>query len=94
VRETQVGEAAKASDELSDKAKSVGQDEEPAKEPKEAPRERPAPKMVEPDGGMPARPPRVEKPRTEVERDTFRPPPALKQDDRRKEDKNKRGKNG
>ena len=47
--------------------------------------------------GEPARPPRVDRPRPELERDSFRPPPSIKRDDRdknpKKEEK-KRGKNG
>jgi membrane carboxypeptidase/penicillin-binding protein len=92
IREAQAGEAAKAADELSDTAKRVAQDEE---SPKKEPKERPAPKMVEPEGGPGSRPPRVERPRPE-EHDTFRPPPGLKRDDKgtSKEEKKKRGKNG
>jgi penicillin-binding protein 1A len=93
VREAQAGEAAHASDELSNKAKSVGQDEEAPKEPKPVL----TPKMVEGEPAAPPRPPRVERPRPEVEPDTFRPPPSIKRDDRdrspKKEEK-KRGKNG
>lgn len=96
VREAQAGEAARANDELSDKAKSAAQDEEPAKEPKPA-KERSSPKMEESEPGAPPRVvPRVEKPRPEIERDTFRPPPGVKRDDRStdKDEKKKRGKNG
>lgn len=95
VREAQAGEAARANDELSDKAKSAAQDEEPAKEPKPA-KERPTPKMEEQEPGAPVRVPRAERPRTDVERDTFRPPPSVKRDDRNTEPdpKKKRGKNG
>ncbi len=93
VREAQAGEAAHASDELSNKAKSVGQDEEAPKEPKAVA----TPKMVEGEPGTPPRPPRVERPRPEVEPDTFRPPPSIKRDDRDrspKKEAKKRGKNG
>ena len=94
IREAQSSEAANASDEMSDKAKKAGQDEEPGKE---TPKDRPAPKLAEPEGGA-TRPPRVEKPRSETERDTFRPPPEIKRNDRDKkpdqEEKKKRGKNG
>ncbi|MEK6323876.1 MAG: PBP1A family penicillin-binding protein [Acidobacteriota bacterium] len=95
VREAQAGEAARANDELSDKAKSVALDEEPAKEPKAA-KERTSPKMDEVEPGAPPLVPRVEKPRPEIERDTFRPPPGVKRDDRStdKDEKKKRGKNG
>jgi penicillin-binding protein 1A len=98
VREAQAGEAARANDELSDKAKSAAVDEEPAKEPAKDPKpgkER-SPRMEESEPGAPPRiVPRVDKPRPEIERDTFRPPPAVKRDDRTdKEDKKKRGKNG
>lgn len=90
VREAQAGEAAQASDELSNKAKSAGKDEEPGKEPKASP----TPKLVEPEPGAP-RPPRVERPKPETDRDSFRPPPGIKRDDRdNKDDKKKRGKNG
>jgi penicillin-binding protein 1A len=90
LREAQAGEASKAIDELSDKAKSAAQDSEAPKEPKEPePRMRPAPRMIEPEGG---RPPHVDRPRSEPDRDVFRPPPSLKHDD--KQDKKKRGKNG
>lgn len=92
LREAQAGDAAKATDELSDKAKSAAQDTEPPKDNKEY-KDRQSPKMIEPEGGPPARP-RVDKPRPDVERDTFRTPPALKRDDREKDDKKKRGKNG
>jgi len=92
IREAQASEAASANDEMSDKAKSVGQEEESGKEPKE----RPAPKPAEPEG--PTRPPRTEKPRSETERDTFSPPPEIKHIDRDKstdkDEKKKRGKNG
>src|SRR5262245_52008158 len=101
VREAQAGEAAQASDELGNKAKSVGQDEETPKDPKAtpAPKTTPTPKMVEPEPGMPARPPRVEKPRSESDRDLFKPPPGIKRDERdkpptSKEEPKKRGKNG
>jgi len=90
IREAQAGEAERASDEMSDKAKSAAQDEEGPKEPKE----RTTPKMVEPEGG---RPPRAERPREDVERDTIKNPPAMKRDDRsndRDDKKKKRGKNG
>jgi penicillin-binding protein 1A len=90
VREAQAGETERASDEMSDKAKSAAQDEEGPKEPKE----RTTPKMVEPEGG---RPPRAERPREDVERDTIKIPPAMKRDDRsndRDDKKKKRGKNG
>ena len=95
LREAQAGEAAQASDELSDKAKSAAQDAEAPKDGKE-PKERPAPKMVEPEGGPATRPPRVERPHPEPERDTFRPPPGVKREDRstEKDEKKKRGKNG
>lgn len=97
VREAQAGEAARANDELSDKAKSAAQEEEPAKEPKPG-KERSSPRMEETEPGAPPRVvvPRVEKPRPEIERDTFRPPPGVKRDDRRtdKDEKKKRGKNG
>ncbi|MFY9574487.1 MAG: penicillin-binding transpeptidase domain-containing protein, partial [Blastocatellia bacterium] len=98
IRQAQAGEAAQTSDELSDKAKSAGQDEEPSKESKE-PKEskpRPAPKMIEPEGGPAPRPPHLEKPRPETDRDSFRPPPGVKRDDRstEKDEKKKRGKNG
>ncbi|HSB08151.1 MAG TPA: penicillin-binding transpeptidase domain-containing protein, partial [Blastocatellia bacterium] len=95
LREAQAGEAAKVTDELSDKAKSAAQETEPPKDNKESKehKERPSPRMIEPEGGPAARP-HVEKPRPEVERDTFRAPPALKRDDREKDDKKKRGKNG
>jgi penicillin-binding protein 1A len=90
VREAQAGEAAHASDELSNKAKSAGKDEEPGKDPKASP----TPKLVEPEPGAP-RPPRVERPRPETDRDSFKPPPGIKRDDRdTKDDKKKRGKNG
>ena len=90
VREAQAGEAAQASDELSNKAKSAGKDEEPGKEPKASP----TPKLTEPEPGAP-RAPRVERPRPETDRDSFRPPPGIKRDDRdTKDDKKKRGKNG
>jgi len=93
IRDEQETEASHASDEMSDKAKSVGQDEEtPSKESKD----RQAPRLVEPEGG-PTRPPRVERPRPQTD-DPFRPPPALKRDDRDrtndKDEKKKRGKNG
>jgi penicillin-binding protein 1A len=93
IREAQAGEAAKAADDLSDKAKSAAQDGETPKEPKEPkePPPRPSPRMIEPEGG---RPPHIERPRPEPDRDTFRVPPALKRDDRDKQDKKKRGKNG
>lgn len=96
IREAQAGEAAKAADDLSDKAKSAAQDGDAPKEPKEPkePPPRPAPRMIEPEGG---RPPHIERPRPEPDRDTFRVPPALKRDDRDKQDKQdkkKRGKNG
>jgi hypothetical protein len=100
VREAQAGEAAQASDELGNKAKSVGQDEEAPKDPKATPNPKtaPTPKMIEPEPGMPARPPRVEKPRSESDRDFFKPPPGLKRDERDKappkEEPKKRGKNG
>jgi penicillin-binding protein 1A len=95
VREAQAGEAARASDELSGKAKSVGQDEETPKEPK-SPKERTAPKFEEPETGAPPRPPRSERPRSETDRDTFRPPPGVKRTDpgTDKDEKKKRGKNG
>ncbi len=94
VREAQAGEAAQASDELGDKAKSVAQDEETPKEPKE----RLTTKMVESEPGAPPRT-NVERPRPETDRDSFRPPPGLKRDERDKggtgkDDKKKRGKNG
>jgi len=93
IRDEQETEASHASDEMSDKAKSVGQDEEaPSKESKD----RQAPRLVEPEGG-PTRPPRVERPRPQTD-DPFRPPPSLKRDDRDKandkDEKKKRGKNG
>jgi penicillin-binding protein 1A len=100
VREAQAGEAAQASDELGNKAKSVGQDEETAKDPKTAPSPKttPTPKMVEPEPGAPTRPPRVEKPHSDTDRDSFKPPPGLKRDERdkapTKEEPKKRGKNG
>lgn len=90
IREAQAGEAERASDEMSDKAKSAAQDEEGPKEPKE----RTVPKMIEPEGG---RPPRVERPRDDADRDTFKIPPAMKRDDRgtdKDDKKKKRGKNG
>ena len=90
LREAQAGEAAKATDELSDKAKSAAQDGETPKENKEH-KERPSPRMIEPEGAPTTSP---KKPRPEVERDTFRVPPALKRDDREKDNKKKRGKNG
>ena len=93
VREAQSAEAAKASDELGNKAKSVGQDEEAPKEPKP----NPTPKMIEGDPGAPVRPPRIERPRPETDRDSFKPPPGLKRDERdkgTKDEKKKRGKNG
>jgi membrane carboxypeptidase/penicillin-binding protein len=92
IREAQSSEAANASDEMSDKAKKAGQDEETPKEPKE----RPSPKLAEPEGGGPTKPPRSEKPRTEVDRDSFRPPPEIKRNDKStdKDEKKKRGKNG
>lgn len=96
VREAQAGEAARANDELSDKAKSAAQDEEPAKEPKPG-KERTSPRMEETEPGAPPRVvPRVDKPRPEIERDSFRPPPGVKRDDRGtdKDEKKKRGKNG
>ena len=108
VREAQAGEAAQASDELGDKAKSVGQDEETPKEAKE----RATPRMVESEPGAPPR--TNDRPRPETDRDSFRPPPGIKRDERdkgnkddrkkrderekdkddNKEDKKKRGKNG
>jgi penicillin-binding protein 1A len=92
VREAQAGEAAQASDELGDKAKSAAQDDEASKEPKE----RLTPRMVEPEPGAPPRS-NVERPRPEI--DSFRPPPGVKRDERDKgvpgkDDKKKRGKNG
>ncbi|MEK6288609.1 MAG: PBP1A family penicillin-binding protein [Acidobacteriota bacterium] len=96
IREAQAGEAAaRSTDELSDKAKSVAQDEETPKETKE-PKDRSAPRMVEPEGDASTRPPRVEKPRPDLDRDSFRPPPGVKRDDRStdKDEKKKRGKNG
>jgi penicillin-binding protein 1A len=96
IRDEQASEAARASDEMSDKAKSVGQDEEaPAKDSKD---HSAAPKMADPEGGGATRPPRVERPRPPQTEDPFRPPPALKRDEHDrgtdKEEKKKRGKNG
>ena len=92
IREAQSSEAANASDEMSDTAKKAGQDEEAPKEPKE----RSVPKLAEPDGGATTKPPRSERPRTEVDRDSFRPPPEIKRNDKStdKDEKKKRGKNG